>query len=67
MNHLVVDRLDLGCRHAPAFGGGGFEHGTGRRADLPHRDQIVPRAARSVGILVAVFDLVARRLLYFYA
>ncbi len=63
----MVDRLDLGCRHAPALGGCSFEHGAGRSADLAHRNQIVSRAARSVGILIAVFDLVAMRLRHFHA
>ena len=67
MNHLVVHRLDLGRRNAPPFGGRGFEHGARRRADLAHRDQIVPRAARSVGILIAIFDLVAVRLRHLHA
>ena len=59
----MIDRLHLGRRHAPALRGGGFEHGAGRSADLAHRHQIVPRAARSVGILVAELGLVAMRLL----
>ena len=63
MDDLVVDRLDFGGRHAPAFRRGGFEHAAGRGADLAHRHQIMPRAARSIGILVAEFDLVAMRLL----
>ena len=67
VDHLVVDRLDLGDRHAPSLGGGGFQHGARRGADLAHRHQIVPRAARSVGILIAVFDLVAVRLLHLHA
>ena len=62
MNHLMVDRLDLGHRHAKAFGGSGLQHRARRRADLAHRHQVVPRAARSVGILIAVFGLVAVRL-----
>ncbi len=67
MDHLVIDGLDLGDRHAPALGGGGFQHGARRRADLAHRYQIVPRAARSVGILVAEFDFVAMGLLHLHA
>ncbi len=67
MNHLVVYRLDLGHRHAPAFGGSGLEHRARRRADLAHRNQIVPRAARSIGILIAEFDLVSGRLRDLYA
>ncbi len=62
MNHLVVYRLDLGHRHAKAFGGRGLEHDARRRADLAHRHQIVPCAARSIGILIAELDLVAMRL-----
>src|ERR1700716_1035168 len=67
MNDLVVYRLDLGCGHAPTFGGCGFEHRARRRADLAHWNQIVPRAARSIGILIAEFDLVSGRLLHLHA
>src|ERR1700681_4431395 len=56
MNHLMVDCLDLGCRDAPAFGGCAFKHGARRRANLALRNQIVPRAARSIGVLIAEFD-----------
>src|SRR5712671_6128685 len=66
MNHLMVDRLDLGCRDAPTFRSCAFKHGARRRADLAHRDQIVPCAARSVGILIAEFDLVSVRLRHLY-
>src|SRR5665647_293623 len=58
----MVHRLDLGGRHAPSFGGCGFQHGARRGADLAHRHQIVPCAARSVGILIAVSDLVAEEM-----
>ena len=67
MNHLMIYRLDLRHRHAKPLGGRGLEHGARRGADLAHRHQIVPRAARSVGILVAEFDLVAGRLRDLYA
>ncbi len=67
MNHLMVRRLDLGCRDAPTFGGCAFKHGARRRADLAHWDQIVPRAARSVGILIAEFDFISVRLHDLYA
>ena len=62
MDDLVIDGFHLGRRDAPAFRRGLFEHRARRGADLAHRDQIMPRAARAVGILVAVFDLVAGRL-----
>ncbi len=45
MNHLMVDCLDLGCRDAPTFGGCAFKHAARRRADLAHRNQMVPCAA----------------------
>lgn len=63
MDDFVIDGPDLACRHAPAFRRSLLEHGAGRGADLAHRDQIMPRAARAVGILVAELDLVAMRLL----
>ena len=63
VDHLVIDGFHLGGRHAPAFRRGGFQHKTRRSADLAHGYQIVPRAARSVSILVAVSDLVAVSLL----
>src|SRR6185295_13472825 len=63
VDDLVIDRLDFGRRHAPAFRRGAFEHRASRSADLAHGYQVVPRAARSVGILVAELDLVAVRLL----
>ncbi len=63
VDHLVIAGLHFGRRHAPALGGGGLQHRARRGADLAHRHQIMPRAARAVGILVAVFDLVAGRLL----
>ena len=64
MHHLVIDGLDLGHRNVPARSGGGFEHDPRRCSDLAHRDQIVPGAARAVGVLVAVFDLIAMGLLH---
>ncbi|KNX69168.1 hypothetical protein KO15_14605, partial [Listeria monocytogenes] len=45
------------------LGGGSFQHCARGGADLAHRDQIVPRRARAVGVLVAELDLVAMRLL----
>ena len=59
----MIDRLHLGNRHAPSLGGGGFQHGARRCADLTHRYQVVSRAARTVGVLVAEFDFVAMGLL----
>ena len=66
VNHLVIDGLDLGHRHVPALGGGAFEHDPRRCADLAHRHQIMPGAARTIGILVAVFDFIAMRLLHLH-
>lgn len=63
VDDLVIDRLHFGRRHAPALRRGSFEHRAGRSADLAHRHQIVTRAARSVGVLVAEFGFVAVRLL----
>ncbi len=62
VDDLVVLRLDLGDIDAPAFGCGGFEHLPCRGAALPHRLDEMAQAARAVGVLVAVFLLVARRL-----
>ncbi len=62
MHDLVVVRRDLADRHVPAFGGGGLEHLPAGGAALAHRLQEMTQAARSVGILVAVFRLVAGRL-----
>ena len=62
MNHLMVYGLDLAGRHAPGLGGGGFQHEARHGADLAHRNQVVARAARTVGVLIAVFGLVAMRL-----
>ncbi len=64
VDDLVIDRLHFADRHAPAFRRGGLEHRAGRSADLAHRHQIVARAARPVGILVAELGLVAMRLLH---
>src|SRR5207248_1204260 len=51
----------------PVTGGRAFQHGARRRADLAHWHQVVPGAARSVGILIAELDFVAVRLLHLYA
>ena len=47
---------------APALGGGLLQHLPHRGAALAHRLDEVAHAARAVGVLVAVFLLVARRL-----
>ena len=62
MHDLVVLRPHLGDSDAPARGGGLLQHHAHRGAALPHRLDEVAHAARSVGVLVAVFLLVARRL-----
>src|SRR6202012_4241384 len=67
VDHLVIGGLHFAHWHAPALGGGVFQHGARRSANLAHRHHIVTRATRSVGVLVAVFDLVAMRLLYLHA
>ena len=59
----MVHGFDFARRHPPMLGGCGLQHRARRRADLAHRHQIVPCAARSVGILVAVSDFVAMGLL----
>jgi hypothetical protein len=63
VHDLVVGRADLGDRHLPARRRRRFQHHAGRGAHLAHRDQVMPGAAGAVGVLVAVFLLVARGLL----
>ena len=63
VDHFVIGGLHFAGRYAPAFRRRGFKHRASRGADLAHRHQIVPCAARSVGILVAVSDFVAMGLL----
>ena len=48
---------------APALGRGLLQHRARGGAALPHRLDEMPDAARAVGVLVAVFRLVAGRLL----
>jgi hypothetical protein len=62
VNHLVVLRMNLGGADAPALSRGGFEHLPSGGTALAHRLDVVPQAARAVGVLIAVFLLVAWRL-----
>ncbi len=62
MHDLVVLRLDLGHRHLPLGRRRRLQHGAGGRAAAAHRIEEVARAARAVGVLVAVALLVPRRL-----
>jgi hypothetical protein len=45
MHHLMVARLHFAHRHAPARGGGGFQHLPRTGADAPHRLEEMPDAA----------------------
>src|SRR2546427_307169 len=67
MHDLVVLRLHLADRHAPAGGGGRFEHGPSRRAAPSHGLEEMPRAARAVGVLIAEALLVPGRLHHTHA
>src|ERR1700747_1714693 len=62
VNDLVVERLNLRDTDAPALRCGGFQHLPHGRAALAHRLDAVTQAARAVGVLIAIFLLVARRL-----
>ena len=62
MDHLAVLRLHFADRHLPACGGRSLQHLPRGRAATAHRHEEVPRAARTVGVLVPVALLVARRL-----
>ena len=62
VDDLVVLRLDLVERHAPLVGRGLLEHLTRRRAAAAHRLEPVSRAARAIGVLVAVLGFISRRL-----
>ncbi len=63
MHHFVVLRLDLADIDTPLRRRGLFQHPPRSRAALPHRLDEMAQAARAVGVLVAVFLLVAGRLL----
>ena len=58
----MVLRLNLGDTDAPALCGGGFQHLPHGGATFAHRLDAVTQAARAVGVLIAVFLFVARRL-----
>jgi len=58
----MIDGLHFVRGHTEAFRCGRFEHQPRQRADLAHRQQIMPRAARAVGVLVAELHLVTGRL-----
>jgi hypothetical protein len=62
LDDLVILRFDVGDRNAPALGGSRFQHHARRSAALTHRFDEVTGRAGAVGVLVAVFGLVARRL-----
>jgi hypothetical protein len=62
VDHLMIDSLDLRDIDAPAFRGGAFEHHARRGAAFAHRFREMARRARAVGVLIAEFHLVARRL-----
>jgi len=62
VDNLVVLCLNLGDIDTPAFGGGGLEHPSRRRAAFAHRLDEMAQAARAIGVLVAVSFLVTRRL-----
>ncbi len=59
VHDLVHVGLDFFHVDAPALGGGGLEHHARGGADFAHRLHEVARAARAVGILVAVALFVA--------
>ena len=63
VHHLMISRLDLGDRHAPALGRSSLEHRLCGCTDLAHGYQIVPGASRAVGVLIAELGLVAVGLL----
>jgi hypothetical protein len=67
VNHLVVLRLDFANRDTPPLRRDGFQHMPHCRAAFAHRLDKMAHAARAVGVLVAVFLLVARRLHDLYA
>mmetsp|Transcript_15247 Transcript_15247/g.42032 ORF Transcript_15247/g.42032 Transcript_15247/m.42032 type:complete len:605 (-) Transcript_15247:1321-3135(-) len=58
----MVDGLHLGDRHTPLLRRGECEHLPRCGAAAAHRHEPVPHAARAVGVLVAVFLFIARRL-----
>ncbi len=62
VDHLAVLRLHLADRHLPLRRRGRLEHLPRGRAAAAHRHEEVARAARAVGVLVAVFHFVAVRL-----
>ena len=62
VDDFVVAASHLGRIDAPALGGGPLQHHARGGAAFAHRLHEVPRAARAVGVLVAVFLLVAGRL-----
>jgi hypothetical protein len=62
MDHFVIHRFYLVDRHAPARRRGLLEHGSRRCAAATHRFEKVSRAARAVGVLVAIFQFIRGRL-----
>ena len=53
----TVLRLAFADRNVPGLGCGGLEHLARGGAGQPHRPKELPRAARSVGVLVAIFRI----------
>ena len=65
--HYQALARQLADRDAPTLGSRRLKHAARRCADLTHRNQIVPRAARAVGVLIAILYLVPRCLLHLHA
>ena len=62
LDDLVVLRLHFGTSERPSASPRPLQHHAGRGADLAHRHEEMAGRTRAVGVLVAVFDLVARAL-----
>src|SRR5262249_9519604 len=67
VDDLVVLRLHLAHGHAPLGGGGRLQHAARGGTAAAHGLEEMPRAARAVGVLVAVALLVARGLHHAHA
>ncbi|MNO87264.1 hypothetical protein D3C76_786830 [compost metagenome] len=64
MDDFMQLRMTLADRHFPLVGSGLLQHGPRGGPTAAHRLVPVAHAARTVGILIAVTHLVARRLLH---
>jgi len=62
VDHFAVLGLYFRYRNLPLRGGSSLEHHPRGRAAAAHRHEEVTRRARTVGVLIAVACLVARRL-----